>query len=105
MDCVDQATNSTTYLRLFAGDGLLDWHTVGPILKRGHILWGIPHATAVIVESASGEAWAVDSWYLDNGLPALRRAPPRLEGGLEPAGGLAVNRSGVVVAASVARAA
>lgn len=69
MDCVDEATNSTTYLKMFAADGLLAWHTVGPILKRGHVLWGIPHATAVIVDVASGEAWAVDSWYLDNGLP------------------------------------
>ena len=69
MDCVDEATNSTTYLKMFAGDGLLKWHEVRPILKRGHLLWGLPHATAVIVDTASGEAWAVDSWYLDNGLP------------------------------------
>jgi hypothetical protein len=69
MDCVDEATNSTTYLRMFAGDGLLKWHEVGPIVKRGHLLWGIPHATAVIRDWVSGEAWAVDSWYLDNGLP------------------------------------
>lgn len=69
MDCVDEANNSTTYLRMFAADGLLAWHTVGSILKRGHILWGVPHATAVIVDTASGEAWAVDSWFLDNGLP------------------------------------
>jgi len=69
MDCVDEATNSTTYLKMLAADGLLQWHEVGPILKRGHLLWGVPHATAVIVESPSGAAWAVDSWYLDNGLP------------------------------------
>lgn len=69
MDCVDEATNSTTYLTMFAADGLLAWHTVGPVVKRGHVIWGIPHATAVIVDAASGEAWAVDSWYLDNGLP------------------------------------
>ncbi len=69
MDCVDEANNSTTYLRMFAADGLLVWHTVGPISKRGHLIWGIPHATAVIVEAASGESWAVDSWYRDNGLP------------------------------------
>jgi hypothetical protein len=69
MDCVDEATNSTTYLRMFAADNWLKWHQVGPIRKRGHLLWGIPHATAVIVESVSGESWAVDSWYRDNGLP------------------------------------
>ncbi|MBL8539225.1 MAG: hypothetical protein JNK68_02520 [Betaproteobacteria bacterium] len=69
MDCVDEATNSTTYLQMLAADHLLEWHTVGPVLKRGHLLWGVPHATAVIVETASGGMWAVDSWFLDNGLP------------------------------------
>jgi hypothetical protein len=69
MDCVDEATNSTTYLRMFAGDRLLRWHKVGPIMKRGHLLWGLPHATAVIVDSTSGQPWAVDAWYRDNGQP------------------------------------
>lgn len=69
MDCVDEATNSTTYLAMFAADGLLAWHTVGPIVKRGHVIWGMPHATALITDATTNEQWAVDSWYLDNGLP------------------------------------
>jgi hypothetical protein len=42
---------------------------VGPVVKRGHIIRGIPHATAVITDTTTGDPWAVDSWYLDNGLP------------------------------------
>jgi hypothetical protein len=69
MDCVDEANNTTTYLKMFAADGLLKWHTVWPILKRGHIFRGVPHATAVIVDTTNGDRWAVDSWYQDNGMP------------------------------------
>jgi len=69
MDCVDEANNSTTYLKMLAADGLLTWHTVGEILKRGNILFGMPHATAVITDTATNEQWAVDSWFLDNGKP------------------------------------
>jgi hypothetical protein len=29
----------------------------------------VPHATAVIVDTGSGETWAVDAWFLDNGRP------------------------------------
>jgi hypothetical protein len=69
MDCVDEATNSTTYLEMFAAEHLLVWHTVRQPRKRGHLVWGVPHATAVIVDAGSGETWAVDSWFLDNGKP------------------------------------
>lgn len=69
MDCVDEANNSTTYLKMLAADGLLRWHKVGEILKRGHIIFGMPHATAIITDTTTGEHWAVDSWYLDNGEP------------------------------------
>jgi len=69
MDCVDEATNSTTYLRMMAQDGLLKWHAVEASVKRGHVLFGIPHATALIVDTTTGERWAVDSWFLDNGEP------------------------------------
>jgi hypothetical protein len=29
----------------------------------------MPHTTAVIEETASGDRYAVDSWFLDNGQP------------------------------------
>ncbi|MBZ0093609.1 MAG: hypothetical protein K8F27_15490 [Sulfuricellaceae bacterium] len=69
MDCIDESTNTTTYLRLFVHDGLLRWHTVEDRATRGWFLFGWPHTTAVIRERASGVSYAVDSWFLDNGQP------------------------------------
>lgn len=42
---------------------LLRHHTVDVPASRGFFLDGRPpHTTAVLVESKSGEEWAVDSW-------------------------------------------
>lgn len=68
-DCVDESTNSTTYLTLLETNGLLHWHTVREPAMRGYLFRGWPHLTAVIVEKGSGEEWAVDSWFYDNGTP------------------------------------
>lgn len=71
LDCVDEAVNTTTYLRMLAADGLLVWHRVGMPAGRGTLLDGRwPHNTAVLIEAATGAAWAIDSWFFDNGVPA-----------------------------------
>jgi hypothetical protein len=63
MDCVDESTNTRTLLNYLAGRGLLKHHKVGRNDSRGFLLDGrYPHWTASIVE-ASGNVWAVDSWY------------------------------------------
>jgi hypothetical protein len=70
MDCIDEATNTTRYLQLLEQAGLLRWHRVAepatrlPIPRR----WW-PHTTAVIREHATGEQFAVDSWFEPNGYP------------------------------------
>lgn len=69
MDCIDESTNTTTYLTLFRRDGLLRHHEVAEPATRGWFVFGWPHATAVMREIASGAVWAVDSWFLDNGEP------------------------------------
>lgn len=72
LDCVDESTNSTTYLRMMEADGLLRFHQVSSRASRarsGFFIIGWPHFTAVITENASGEKWAVDSWFRDNGNP------------------------------------
>jgi hypothetical protein len=70
MDCHDEAINTTLYLTLFRRYGLLRHHEIAPTATRvGWIINGLPHTTAVIREIATGERWAVDSWFLDNGLP------------------------------------
>ena len=67
MDCIDESTNTTVYLRLLAAEGLLRWHTVGEPVTRGYFVFGWPHTTATIREKNSADEYAVDSWFFDNG--------------------------------------
>lgn len=69
MDCIDESTNTTTYLTIFRRYGLLRHHEVEEPATRGWFILGWPHSTAVVRETASGARWAVDSWFLDNGEP------------------------------------
>jgi len=76
MDCVDEATNTTSYLLILQSHGLLKYHTVGIPMTKGDLLkatlqgdpvkyW--PHWTAVIQETKTGQRFAVDSWIYANG--------------------------------------
>lgn len=71
-DCVDEATNSTVYLSLIEQRGHLLFHTIRGPAVRLPILSGTgwPHTTAVITETATGQDYAVDSWFEDGGKPA-----------------------------------
>ena len=69
MDCIDESTNSTTYLRILAKAGFLRWHRVEDRVTRGWFLFGWPHTTAVVSERESGKRWAIDSWFFANGHP------------------------------------
>lgn len=75
-DCVDEATNTTSYLLILQSNGLLKYHTVRIPFSKGDLLkatlqgdpvkyW--PHWTAVIEEKATGQRYAVDSWIYANG--------------------------------------
>ncbi len=68
MDCIDEATNTTTYLNMMAAENLLRWHTVEEHAIRGFFVFGWPHASAVIQDVQSGERYAVDSWFHRNGV-------------------------------------
>ena len=69
MDCIDESTNSTTYLRMLEKAGFLRWHRVEDRVTRGWFLFGWPHTTAVVSERESGKRWAIDSWFFANGHP------------------------------------
>ena len=71
MDCIDESTNTTTYLRILAKTGLLRWHRVEDRVTRGWFLFGWPHTTAVVSELDTGSRWAVDSWFFENGKPPV----------------------------------
>lgn len=67
LDCIDEATNSTVYLRLLANADLLKFHQQSSRTSRGGII--IPHNTATILETQSEQRYAVDSWFEANGEP------------------------------------
>ena len=67
LDCNDEAINSTTYMRLLASNGLMRLHAIEDTRTRSFFFTGWPHSTAVIHEIATGERFAVDSWFYDNG--------------------------------------
>lgn len=69
MDCIDESTNSTTYLRILSRQGLLRFHRVEARVTRGFFFMGWPHTTAVVSELKTGARWAVDSWFHENGKP------------------------------------
>jgi len=68
MDCIDESSNTTTYLTLFEQSQLLRWHTVEPRATRGYLfVGGWPHYTALVRDRQAGDQWVIDSWFRDNG--------------------------------------
>lgn len=69
-DCVDEATNTTSYLSVLQHNGLLKHHTVGTPFAKDDYTRGVAgwtHWTAVLKENASAKKFAVDSWIYANG--------------------------------------
>jgi hypothetical protein len=75
-DCVDEATNTTSYLLVLQANGLIKHHTVDGTMSKENLAKGIvklnpvaywPHWTAVLRENKTGQKYAVDSWLFDNG--------------------------------------
>jgi hypothetical protein len=69
-DCIDESTNTTTYLMMIDQMELFKFHDVNALSSRPPILSGRlgPHRTAVIVEKQTNIKYAVDSWFHDNGV-------------------------------------
>jgi len=70
-DCVDEATNTTSYLLVLESNGLLKHHTVKIPIAKGNMIKGMlrgkpveywPHWAAVLEEKKTGQRYAVDSW-------------------------------------------
>ncbi|UCV20226.1 hypothetical protein [Ferribacterium limneticum] len=73
MDCIDHSTSTTRLLKLLEARGYLRWHRVLEPVARDVATVFFVHWSAVIEEKTVGEAprFAVDSWFVDNGLPAV----------------------------------
>jgi hypothetical protein len=67
LDCNDEAINTTTYMRLLKANGLMPLHEIEDTRTRNFFFTGWPHTTAVIRDVKTGERFAVDSWFYDNG--------------------------------------
>ena len=71
MDCIDHSTSTTRLLRLLEQRGLLRWHRVVDPEVRHRALVFAEHWSAVIEDKADGQRYALDSWFVNNGEPAV----------------------------------
>lgn len=73
MDCIDHSTSTTRLLRMLEASGHLRWHRVLEPAARHFARIFANHYSAVIEEKTDGEAarFVVDSWFVDNGQPAV----------------------------------
>lgn len=86
MDCIDHSLTTTRMLHLLADRGLLRWHRVVERERRvrglvfQHFSAAIEEVSAVIAPGGVSESavadgvanrFAVDSWFVDNGQPAV----------------------------------
>lgn len=88
LDCIDEATNTSVYLRMLETDGLFRWHRTAPRTARGLLNGQFPHNTATLIDIGTDTRYAVDAWFFANGQPPAivlledwRRGwrPPELE--------------------------
>lgn len=86
-DCVDEATNTTSYLVVLSNAGLVHHHRVAAPFAKENYLRGVSgwtHWTAVLEETATLQRFAVDSWIHANGEnPAIVAAEKWYLTGLE----------------------
>jgi hypothetical protein len=69
-DCVDESTNTTSYLLALDHNGLLKHHTVATPFAKDDLSRGVSgwtHWTAVLQDKGDGKRYAVDSWIYANG--------------------------------------
>ena len=83
MDCIDHSTTTDRFLRMFEDLGWLRFHRVGKIVVRHRWIFG-QHFSAVLEENGSGARYVVDTWFRDNGRPAVVLPLADWYGGGEP---------------------
>jgi hypothetical protein len=66
MDCVDNATNTTSYLQVLHELGLLPGWKIAAHQIRDRFSLQV-HWTAVVVDSRGAGTWSVDAWFRPNG--------------------------------------
>ncbi|OOY88560.1 hypothetical protein BOW15_10425 [Solemya velum gill symbiont] len=67
MDCVDNISNTSTYLHILRDIGALEgWSVSSPKVRNRFDLTAV-HWTAVLIDTESEDAWSIDSWFRPNG--------------------------------------
>lgn len=76
LDCVDEATNVTSYMMIMARHGLIKYHSIESPIAKGNLIDGRwPHYGGHVKEKSSGVDWVVDSSMDLNGkLPIVMPA-------------------------------
>ena len=71
LDCIDESTNTSSYLLILKKQGLLKWHEPMDHVTRGFFIFGWPHSSAAMkeIKTQQQDEYAVDSWFEDNGKP------------------------------------
>jgi hypothetical protein len=70
MDCIDHSTSTTRLLHLLAGYESLRWHRVLEPQAR-YFLGLIANHWSAVIEETGGGRFVVDSWFVNNGEPAV----------------------------------
>jgi len=84
MDCIDHSTNTEAFLQLLAQNAMLRFHTpAGREVRYALLVFG-EHWTASVTETATGQRYAVDSWFFDPGFPAVVISLDRWKAGFDP---------------------
>ena len=71
MDCIDHSTSTTRLLKLLEARGYLRRHRVLERDSRDFAWLFTAHWSAVIEENDGSARFVVDSWFVDNGQPAV----------------------------------
>jgi hypothetical protein len=69
-DCLDESTNTTTFLRLLRERDMLKHNRVMEKALRSPLQLDI-HWTAVVQDLETKEKWVIDSWYNANGIEPI----------------------------------
>jgi hypothetical protein len=67
LDCVDNSTNTTTYLHLLRDLRQLSGWTIAEAEVRDLTDFRNVHWTAVVIDDKTQKPWSVDSWFRPNG--------------------------------------
>jgi len=70
LDCIDESLNTTSLLVMLVEENLIQWHSLSGTFGRGEAFdW--PHYAPSLQEKGSQKIFIVDSWFRNNGKPAV----------------------------------